>query len=1412
MTPLSREFPVVRPPAPAAVATRRLLLALAFLAAVLALLWALPSGAEGADDCGPFERSLPRPTGVNLMGLAVGGDGVLVAVGDEGTIVRSADGGVDWVTVRTEPGTPLHDVAWTGARFVAVGFAGRILESADGLAWRDVSPVPSPDLWAVAARPGRVVAVGSGGTVFTSPDGVAWTFVPLPEVADSWSLLYDVATDGAGFLAVGTGGYTAESPDGLAWRVVDMPGSEFWYAVTAAAGGWVAISANGAARRGADGSWIASPWPPNYWLWEPTMDVVALPGGELLATGITYPEYPAPPRRSTDGGLSWTTVDATGYDDGLSALAVRPGGDLLGTGPFGRIARSEDGGRRWTDLAEPGGASFSDVALGGGRFVATGEPSGSEGTRASPLASSTDGWLWQAADLGRDDLAFDGVAWNGSRWLATGFDGTRLGAVAATSGDGLAWTLHDLPLAGRLSRPQWRTDRWIASFPPHVASSPDGVAWTVHRVDVPDPDSGLGWSPVYDLATNGTTTVAVTSRGDLVASSDLDHWAPRHLGGTGWSMPIAFGAGRFVVPYRHESSGTIRVLVSGDTFTWYDQASPIDPDDGLARLTWDGSRFVLGTWLDAAWESADGTDWRRVELPMPIEAAAASTSGRRVAVGIGGIAVADCAPLARPDADFATSPASPEVGEPVSFVARSTGRPSSLAWSFGDGGAATGPAPRHAFAAPGDFAVTLVASNGAGSAATTRTVTVRAPAPPLAAFDVAPQPAVVGHPILFRDRSTGRVGEREWRFGDGVTGTGADVTRVFLSPGLVRVTLVVRNDAGESRVTKPVRVLPDGAACAGATWLDDATRGRTLRRLAATGERLVAVGDEGMTLSSVDGVAWTASPVAIEGEGWQRVFVGAATDGHSFLAVTSEEVWASPDGATWSRAAAIPGAFLQGIAFARGRWFALGRGIWSSEDGFFWAERFVPFSGAMFGALADDGQRLVAVGGVNAWYSAFGTAATSTDGVTWVEADLGGRAAMLDVLHDGGRFVAVGNSWLRTGPQAEGWTSSDGIAWTRLAGIPAGFMPSCVARSGADLLLGGFRTEGIPRPGAVARLAGAGFVLEELPEVPPVLDLEPFAGQLVAVGGTGALLRRGSAGRSWVEQSDAAISVLHDVVAPAGAPRVAVGNRAILVEDAGRWRTSRVEPDWPLTAVAAGNDRFLAVGRDTLATSPDGVSWTEGILPNEMPAVDVTFAGGRFVVVAADGTSAVSTDGVDWSTGALPPADVRVFRAVAAGDDRLVGVGAYGLAATSPDGLSWTRSDAGTSHDLMDVAFGHGRFVAVGSAGAIVTSRDGARWDWHGLDELVYFEKVVATPHGFAAIASDGTGQQRGLLLYTSPDGESWSAAPEPLPLPPWGDLEGHGLAADGDRLLVVGPGGTVLSVDCAGRPTTIESPPASTD
>lgn len=75
-------------------------------------------------------------------------------------------------------------------------------------------------------------------------------------------------------------------------------------------------------------------------------------------------------------------------------------------------------------------------------------------------------------------------------------------------------------------------------------------------------------------------------------------------------------------------------------------------------------------------------------------------------------------------ADFTFTPAAPRPGEPVSFDGGpSTGSPVDFNWSFGDGGAASGKVVGHAFAAEGDYSVTLtVASAGCTSPGCLRSI------------------------------------------------------------------------------------------------------------------------------------------------------------------------------------------------------------------------------------------------------------------------------------------------------------------------------------------------------------------------------------------------------------------------------------------------------------------------------------------------------------------------------------------------------------------------------------------------------------------------------------------------------------------------------------------------------------------
>jgi PKD repeat protein len=77
-------------------------------------------------------------------------------------------------------------------------------------------------------------------------------------------------------------------------------------------------------------------------------------------------------------------------------------------------------------------------------------------------------------------------------------------------------------------------------------------------------------------------------------------------------------------------------------------------------------------------------------------------------------------------ADFDMSVASPVVNDEVSFSDRSIGSPNSWSWNFGDGHTSTLQNPKHRYAAPAAYTVTLTAANGGSSASTSKTIAVQA--------------------------------------------------------------------------------------------------------------------------------------------------------------------------------------------------------------------------------------------------------------------------------------------------------------------------------------------------------------------------------------------------------------------------------------------------------------------------------------------------------------------------------------------------------------------------------------------------------------------------------------------------------------------------------------------------------------
>ena len=104
------------------------------------------------------------------------GDGLYVAVGDDGTLTTSTDG-TTWTTRTSGFGTTsIRGVGYGDGLYVAVGASGKLTNSTDGTTWTTrTSGFGSTAIYGVTYGDGVYVAVGLSGTLTNSTDGTTWT-------------------------------------------------------------------------------------------------------------------------------------------------------------------------------------------------------------------------------------------------------------------------------------------------------------------------------------------------------------------------------------------------------------------------------------------------------------------------------------------------------------------------------------------------------------------------------------------------------------------------------------------------------------------------------------------------------------------------------------------------------------------------------------------------------------------------------------------------------------------------------------------------------------------------------------------------------------------------------------------------------------------------------------------------------------------------------------------------------------------------------------------------------------------------------------------------------------------------------------------------------------------------------------
>ncbi|MBD3257625.1 hypothetical protein GF377_04270 [candidate division GN15 bacterium] len=174
----------------------------------------------------------------------------------------------------------------------------------------------------------------------------------------------------------------------------------------------------------------------------------------------------------------------------------------------------------------------------------------------------------------------------------------------------------------------------------------------------------------------------------------------------------------------------------------------------------------------------------------------------------------------------------------------------------------------------------------------------------------------------------------------------------------------------------------------------------------------------------------------------------------------------------------------------------------------------------------------------------------------------------------------------------------------------------------------------------------------------------------------------------------------------------------------------------------------------------DAVSASE--LPS--PCLDLIWTGDLFVAVGGAGVVATSPDGIDWTQRSTPTG--ASLNAVVSNGSGVVAVSAAGSIINSPNGVVWTN--AGSGYDaLIDVAASNSRFVAIPDhADYVLSSSFGATWQQHAIDTSLTFTTAVYAGrfHAFAdelwvLTSLDGLSWTRELsnLVSPSPIGSAWS-------------------------------------------------------
>ncbi len=590
------------PPSPGAVRHRLSGLLLATLFSLLPL----QRGLALIDPLDHWHWRSTLPTSHGVRSIAKG-DGILVAVADGPTFLRSTDDGLSWEVITvTSPlliTSQLFDIAHGNGTFVAAGNNDQLYTSPDGQTWTMRSAGEGGSSFRSVAFDGSTFVIAgadsateTSAVLFSSPDGVAWT----PRTTEVSGPVNELVFENSEFIACGgsgaDSGFVITSPDGTTWTTLvdDLPvtpasvthGLGAYFTITPGFPSFIHTSSDGTTWTGGPNNSLQS------------HPQIRFFNGELVSfdRGNFFPQSTY---RTSSDGTTWSPASMVTKAHGMKVvdglLYSLSGPEILTRQDPAAIFRTSDVDE-WTAL-HSGWHQVVDLK------AVTGSPSGfrvAGPDRAAEYGASWKSNLFLFDFQPRALLDDGGTTYSaGLTGIHSSTDGRNYNQLAFTSMNDITWGAGVYVTCGNEG---------------NFSYSSDGSSW---------PGVFTGFTDDYLGVTFGDGLfVAVGEDGAVATSGDGMSWSPATSGQSGRFTSVAHGAGTFVAV---GDGGAVMSSTNGTSWT----ARTSGTEFSLTRVRHlDGKFRAIGKGGTLI-ESTDGTSWSPVALPQCLDLCDIAWDGSR---------------------------------------------------------------------------------------------------------------------------------------------------------------------------------------------------------------------------------------------------------------------------------------------------------------------------------------------------------------------------------------------------------------------------------------------------------------------------------------------------------------------------------------------------------------------------------------------------------------------------------------------------------------------------------------------------------------------------------------------------------------------------------------------------------------